>query len=189
MNHMNLNGLKKLKQLRRINERTLAENADVSRGTLRSILSSDGNVTLSSLEKVSHALGKKALLTLVSELEVSSDDSIPVISLLISQDEKWRLHLFNFVDAFRRVKDPRLVMLPPVKKLPRRYQALLASTVAQLCTELGMESPLWALRSYYLPEPWFVSEVESLKAMAIQESPLFFRRNNIFVLENFLSRA
>jgi len=55
--------------------------------------------------------------------------------------------------------------------------------------ELGVESPPWAMRSYYLPEPWFVSEVESLKAMAIQESPLFFRRNNIFVLDNFLSRA
>lgn len=40
-----------------------------------------------------------------------------------------------------------------------------------------------------LPEPWFVAGVENLKATALVESPLPFRRNNIFVLGNFLSRA
>jgi hypothetical protein len=38
-------------------------------------------------------------------------------------------------------------------------------------------------------KPWFVSEVNSLYAMALFDSPLAFRNNNIFVLENFLNRA
>jgi hypothetical protein len=40
-----------------------------------------------------------------------------------------------------------------------------------------------------LPRPWFVAGVENLKATALVESPLPFRRNNVFVLGNFLSRA
>jgi hypothetical protein len=40
-----------------------------------------------------------------------------------------------------------------------------------------------------LEEPWFVTGIENLKAMAIVESPVFFRRRLIFVLENFLSRV
>jgi hypothetical protein len=38
-------------------------------------------------------------------------------------------------------------------------------------------------------DPWFVSGMESLKAIALVESPLPFRLRKIFVLENFLSRV
>jgi hypothetical protein len=34
-----------------------------------------------------------------------------------------------------------------------------------------------------------VSGVENLKAMALVESPAWFRRRNVFVLGNFLNRA
>jgi hypothetical protein len=40
-----------------------------------------------------------------------------------------------------------------------------------------------------LPAPWFVAGVENLKASALVESPVQFRRNNVFVLGNFLARA
>jgi transcriptional regulator with XRE-family HTH domain len=186
---MTLKCVRMLQKNQGISERALAEQAGVSRETVRSALLADGNITIHNIEKISKALGRQPIFTLIVEQEVPSDDSIPVASLLISQDENWKIHLFNFVDAFRRDKDPRLVMLPPVSKTPLKYKALLASAVAQLCSELGLEIPRWALKTYFLPEPWFVAEVESLKAMAIQESPLFFRKNNIFVLDNFLSRA
>ena len=186
---INLKAVETMRKKLGVSERNLAETAGVSRGTIRSVLSSEGNVTVQNIEKVSKALGRLPLFTLVSDQEISSDDSVAVVSLLISQDEHWTIHLFNFVDAFRRLKDPRLVELPPVKKTPLKYRALLASTVAQLCSELGLITPTWAMKIVFLPEPWFISDVERLRAMALLESPVFFRRNNIFVLENFLSRA
>lgn len=186
---INLKAVETMRKKLGMSERILAENAGVSRGTIRSVLSSEGNVTVQNIEKVSKALGRRPLFTLVSAGEISSDDCIAVVSLLMTQDENWTIHLFNFVDAFRRLKDPRLVELPPVRRTPLKYRALLASTVAQLCLEMGIIAPEWAERSIFLPEPWFISGVERLRAMALLESPIFFRRNNIFVLENFLSRA
>jgi len=52
-----------------------------------------------------------------------------------------------------------------------------------------MHAPDWAQKDHCLPEPWFVAEMESLKASALVESPAYYKKNNIFVLENFLKRA
>lgn len=70
-----------------------------------------------------------------------------------------------------------------------RERALLNSTACALAAEFNEAPPWWAMHPLTLPEPWFVAGVESLKATALVESPLPFRRNNIFVLGNFLSRA
>jgi hypothetical protein len=51
------------------------------------------------------------------------------------------------------------------------------------------EAPEWILTVPAPRDPWFVSGMESLKAIAIVESPLPFRIRKIFVLENFLSRV
>lgn len=67
--------------------------------------------------------------------------------------------------------------------------ALVASTAESLCDELGLESPGWLAQVPASKEPWFVSRVEKLKAIAIVESPLRFRMRKIFVCENFLSRV
>ena len=42
---------------------------------------------------------------------------------------------------------------------------------------------------YGLDKPWFVSGFENLKSTALIESPLNFRKRNIFVLGNFLTRV
>lgn len=70
-----------------------------------------------------------------------------------------------------------------------RFDALLASTVECLCDELHLKTPEWIMDVPALKEPWFVAGVENLKAMAIVESPVYFRRRLIFVLENFLDRV
>jgi hypothetical protein len=101
----------------------------------------------------------------------------------------WKIQLMDFVDEFRRTLDTRLILLPPPSSLDKRLKALLASTVTQLCLETGIPSPGWARKSYFLPKPWFLSEMNSLKASAIIESPIAFRRNNLFVQRNFLQRA
>lgn len=63
----------------------------------------------------------------------------------------------------------------------------MASVCCALCQEVGILAPEWAAKIYFFPEPWFLSEVEFLKAMLIIESPIYFRRNNIFVGRIFCS--
>jgi hypothetical protein len=98
------------------------------------------------------------------------------------------VYLMDFVDDFRYYKDPA-VIAQPTQGLDERWSALVASTVEYLCQEQKMESPSWARRVPACRDPWFVSGMENLKAIAIAESPLPFRLRKIFVLENFLSRA
>jgi len=120
-----------------------------------------------------------------------SDDSTVGVSFKVMRDgfDTWPIYFLEFVDAFRKTLDMRLILLPPVRDLDAKLLSLLASITLELCAESGMEAPSWAKKSYFLDQPWFISDMESLKATAIQESSLYFRRNNIFVQDNFLKRA
>ncbi len=102
--------------------------------------------------------------------------------------ENWTIILMNFVDDFRYYKDPEMVK-EPFDLDNERVDALLASTVEYLCDEMQMDSPPWVEDVPPCRDPWFVADMESLKAIAIVESPLYFRRRKIFVLENFLERV
>ena len=179
-----------LLQRARLTERSLAILAQVSRGCLRSVSAGDESCSLSSIAKIAEALGQKVSLIVSSE-EGLSEYSIVAISLKIERDgfDSWKIHLMEFVDEFRRSLDGRLIILPPLTGFDKKLTALLASTVASLCFENGLQTPEWTRKSYYLPSPWFLSGMQSLKASAILESPLAFRRNNIFVQDNFLERA
>lgn len=77
-----------------------------------------------------------------------------------------------------------------VKSRVTRERALISSTVHYLCNrEFKKPIPKWAEQTLWLRDPWFVSGIENLKAMALVESPIEFRVNHIFVLSNFLSRV
>ena len=106
----------------------------------------------------------------------------------IANDQKWwAIHLMNFVDDFRRLRDTRAIE-QPFRLGDRNMDALVAASVESLCDELGLEVPSWLEQVPACDEPWFVSGLERLKAIAIVQSPLRFRIRKIFVLENFLSR-
>jgi hypothetical protein len=100
----------------------------------------------------------------------------------------WCIHLMNFVDDFRRHKDKSAV-IEPFELGDQRMDALLASTAEALCDEAGIEPPEWLEGVPDLKEPWFVGDLERLKAISIVQSPLRFRIRKIFVLENFLTRV
>lgn len=111
-----------------------------------------------------------------------------VRSAMLADPDNWEIPFFNFVDDFRYSKSPSIIAEPLELDHPR-FDALLAATIEYLCDECGLKTPDWAWETPSLRDPWFVSGVENLKALAIVESPVFFRRRNIFVLENFLSRV
>lgn len=102
--------------------------------------------------------------------------------------QHWAIHLMDFVDDFRYYRDPRM-MAEPFSLSDERMDALLAATAEQLCGELKLAVPDWIRAVPAVREPWFVSGMESLKAITLVESPLPFRLRKVFVLENFLTRV
>lgn len=111
------------------------------------------------------------LCAFVPHERAPSEYSLPLISLRIKTDgfESWKIHLFDFVDEIRRTKDVRLLLLPPVKGLDSKLEALIASTTLELCREQHWSPPSWALENKFLFQPWFPSQMESLKASAVLE--------------------
>ncbi len=100
----------------------------------------------------------------------------------------WCVYLMDFVDDFRYYKDP-CAIAEPFALTDKKLDAVLASTAESLCDELGIAAPDWLVAVPPSPAPYFVGELENLKAISIVESPLRFRLRKIFVLENFLSRV
>jgi hypothetical protein len=103
----------------------------------------------------------------------------------------WCIHLMNFVDDFRRYKNLQALSEPFEMSDVRdvRIDALLASTAEALCDELSLVPPAWVEGVPACNDPWFVGDLQRLKAISIVESPLRFRMRKIFVLENFLTRV
>jgi len=185
--------IKALRQSRGISQRRLSDLAGVSFRTLQVIEAGGGNPTISTLDKLGVALGKPidGISRALTDYWGRDDDSIEAISARIAQEGEasWKLWLFEWVDAFRRSPSVRLVRSPPVAATSRRLGCLMASSVETLCIEQSVETPWWCAGVPLLREPWFVSDTETLKAMALVESPAAFRKRNIFVLSNFLQRA
>ncbi|MGA1823909.1 MAG: hypothetical protein ACMUIP_04525 [bacterium] len=102
--------------------------------------------------------------------------------------------LANYIDEFNsanKKKKMEMVKHFPFSQITDKKQAsYTAATVEELCYRNKLPIPDWVFaRQYYLQEPYFVGGLETLKAFLIAESPLSFRRRNIFVSENVLERA
>lgn len=191
-----MEALKIARQRRGISQRRLARLARISYKTIQLIESGSHDPRVSSLRSIAAALGLppeslEGRLEILFSLPV---DSIALVSerIALEGEGSWKIELFNFVDAFRSAPNGeegrRLIETPPVEKTPPRIKSLIASTAEALCAEKGVSLPHWTRGTPGLEEPWFVSGVENLKSMALVESPVHFRKRNIFVLENFLER-
>jgi hypothetical protein len=175
----------------KLSERAVTLSSGLSRGAVRQLEDpSKGNVTMNSINQLA-ALFERDVEVIVGSQEILSDYSTVAIAMKIARDgfDSWKIHLFDFVDEFRRTADARLLILPPPSSTEIKIAALIQSTVHALCEEVSIDTPRWAIRRRFLPEPWFIAQMHSLKASAILESPISFRANNIFVLENFLTRV
>lgn len=192
-NYLNIQfvaAFKKSRKNKGLSERGLCAEAHISRVALRSIEHLETSVSLETLSKYAKGLDLEIGL-FSAATEGQSELSTLAVCLAIERDgfASWKIHFMNLVDEFRRTLDTRLILLPPPARAPLKLKALLASIVLELCDEAETPAPHWAKKSYILPEPWFLSGSEALKASALVESPAFYKKNNIFVLENFLKRA
>lgn len=106
--------------------------------------------------------------------------------------------LGDFMDDFRLRAKSREEKMALVKDKPERIQtegfedvdAYLAAVTETLCREAGISPPEWTERpEYFLHEPWFAGGLENLKAILLAESPVPFRRRNLFVSANAMTRV
>lgn len=187
-----MKSLVNIRNKKRLSQREIAKLASISYRTVQLLESDDHDPKISTLKNIAKALGypQEAIDRRLDFLFRQPVDSILIISemILMEGEESWKIWLFNFVDAFRRDKDPIYIDSPPVQGLSLKLNALIASTVETLCEELKINTPPWCGAVPPLKTPWFVSGVENLKAISIVETPIHFKKRNIFVLENFLFR-
>ena len=185
--------IREIRERKGFSQRRLAQESGISFRCVQQLESPDHNWRVSSVESVAKALGLPAggLEAGLAQYFSIVPDSVEDISLRIQKDGfgSWRTHLFNFVDRFRASQNQELIARPPCSELDDKLKALVASTVEALACEHGVSLPAWRRCILPLATPWFVSGMENLKASALIESPAFFRARNIFVLDNFLSRA
>lgn len=187
---MNLNGLD---VDRNISQRSLANLARVSFRSVQLAESGAHNSTIKTLKKIATALGYpqdcfQKYLSLFFQLP---PDSVFISSLpmLTANSKNCTNYFFNFIDAARKKRDSKYWNMPPHADLAPRWKAIFASSVETLCDELDFEYPEWCASILPLKTPWFPAGLENLKASALVESPVHFRKRNLFVLDNFLQRA
>ena len=115
---------------------------------------------------------------------------------LAAQGESFDFSLRNFLDGF--YAGPSAEALGPepqrlTRKLPRLgavEDAYLAATAEWLAWKFALQPPPWAFnQTRSLRLPWFASQLSTLRAVLLLESPAPFRSRNLFVSENALSRA
>ena len=118
------------------------------------------------------------------------------VAALTAQGDSFDRCLANFLDEFRiapsaaaLAESPELLSVTQGDVGPVE-DAYLAATAEELALAHGLPVPAWTDdEARKLHRPWFASDLASLRAVLLLESPPGFRSRNLFVSENALSRA
>jgi hypothetical protein len=122
--------------------------------------------------------------------------TIAEVAQLTIGGEPFDLCLANFLDEFYSTPNALSLSQTPELLGPkfgdqgRVQDAYLAATTEYLGAAYHLPIPVWvtddARKLHY---PWFASNLASLRAVLLLESPATFRARNLFVSENALTRV
>lgn len=123
-------------------------------------------------------------------------NTLAQVAALTARGESFDFCLRNFLDGFYAHPAADALAPEPERLDPRVPQlgavedAYLAATAEWLAWKYDLQPPRWAFdEARSLRRPWFASQLSTLRALLLIESPAPFRSRNLFVSENALSRA
>jgi hypothetical protein len=123
-------------------------------------------------------------------------ETLAEVADLAAAGESFDVCLRNFLDAFFAAPSAAALEAEPRRLaygspgLGQVKDAYLAATAEWLAWKFNLRPPAWAFdESRSLRRPWFASDLASLRAVLLVESPAAFRARNLFVSENALNRA
>ena len=101
------------------------------------------------------------------------------------------LALSEFLDEFYTHPDARQLMIAGEPRTIGQFEdAWLGAVGEHLARRWSLEIPTWVDQPYrFLDRPFFAGGLEGLKAILLAESPLAFRKRQIFVEAEPLRRA
>ena len=116
--------------------------------------------------------------------------SLAEVAALTREGDSFGRCLANFLDGFYLAPNSAALETEPVRLSDAMMDAYLAAVAEELARKYNLPHPAWAYDdSRKLRSPWFASDLQSMRAVLLLESPAGFRSRNLFVSENALSRA
>jgi transcriptional regulator with XRE-family HTH domain len=110
-----------------------------------------------------------------------------------TDDEAMLRLCLQFIDDYRgadKGSRARLLEDPPPSTGDARWDAFLGALAEHLAYHDDLPTPRWVDRKgRFLKRWWFLSDLPSVMASAMAESPAAFRRRGIFVTEDLFARA
>jgi hypothetical protein len=89
--------------------------------------------------------------------------------------------LNSFLSALGAGELRDAVTLPPAPGQTSHLANYIAAMVESACARRGIAPPAWTVAIPPLAEPWFGTDLESLRLHLLTHSPPLFRRRNIFI--------